>query len=63
MGAVMLMPAFGVAVDQLARLGAAGAVGGAARVAGRDGDELGALQSNGDDWASARRRRTQRCSN
>jgi hypothetical protein len=51
MGAVMLMPAFGVAVDQLARLGAPALWAGRIVLLGATAMNVGALKSNGDDWA------------
>jgi hypothetical protein len=52
MGAVMLIPAFGVAVDQLARLGTPAIWAGRLILLSATAMNVGALKSNGDDWAT-----------
>jgi hypothetical protein len=51
-GAVMLIPAFGVAVDQLVRLGAPALWAGRLVLLSATAMNVGALKSNGDDWAA-----------
>jgi hypothetical protein len=51
MGAALLIPAFGVAVDQLARLGSPVIWAGRLLLIGATAMNVGALRSNGDDWA------------
>ena len=51
-GAVLFMPAFGVAVDQLARIGSPAIWAGRLVLIGAMAMNFGALRSNGNDWAN-----------
>jgi hypothetical protein len=52
MGAALLVPVFGVAVDQLARLGSPVIWAGRLLLIGATAMNVGALRSNGNDWAN-----------
>jgi hypothetical protein len=52
MGAALLIPAFGIAVDQLARLGSPALWAGRLLLIGATAMNVGALRSNGDEWAN-----------
>ncbi|MEY2523185.1 MAG: hypothetical protein QOJ66_1750 [Ilumatobacteraceae bacterium] len=52
MGAALLIPVFGVAVDQLARLGPPVTWAGRLLLIGATAMNVGALRSNGNDWAN-----------
>ncbi len=52
MGAALLVPVFGVAVDQLARLGSPVVWAGRLLLIGATAMNIGALRSNGNDWAN-----------
>jgi hypothetical protein len=52
MGAAMLMPAFGVAVDQLARIATPAIWAGRLLLISSTAMNVSALRSNGDDWAN-----------
>jgi hypothetical protein len=52
MGAVLFMPAFGVAVDQLVRIGSPAIWAGRLMLIGAIAMNIGALRSNGNDWAN-----------
>ena len=52
MGAALLMPAFGVAVDQLARLTAPAVWAGRLVLMSATAMNVGALRSNGNDWSN-----------
>jgi hypothetical protein len=52
MGAALLMPAFGVAVDQLARIATPALWAGRLVLIGATAMNLSALHSNGNDWAN-----------
>jgi hypothetical protein len=52
MGAALLIPAFGVAVDQLARLGSPVLWAGRLLLIGAAAMNLSALRTNGNDWAN-----------
>ena len=52
MGAALLMPAFGVAVDLLARLTPPALWAGRLVLVGATAMNIGALRSNGNDWAN-----------
>ena len=51
-GAVLFMPAFGVAVDQLTRVGPPALWAGRLMLIGAAAMNVGALRSNGNDWAN-----------
>ncbi len=51
-GAVLLIPAFGIAVDQLARLGSPVVWAGRLLLIGATAMNIGALRSNSNDWAN-----------
>ncbi|MGZ4679954.1 MAG: hypothetical protein ACXVIH_08265, partial [Ilumatobacteraceae bacterium] len=51
-GAVLFMPAFGVAVDQLSRIGTPAIWAGRLVLIGAMAMNIGALRSNGNDWAN-----------
>jgi hypothetical protein len=51
-GAVLLMPAFGIAVDLLARIAPPAQWAGRLVLVGATAMNIGALQSNGNDWAA-----------
>ena len=51
-GAVLFIPAFGVAVDQLGRIGAPALWAGRLMLLGAAAMNVGALRSNGNDWAN-----------
>jgi hypothetical protein len=52
MGAALLMPAFGVAVDQLSRIGSPAVWAGRLLLIGATAMNLSALRSNGSEWAN-----------
>ena len=52
MGAALVIPAFGVAVDQLARIASPAVWAGRLVLLGATAMNIAALHSNGDDWAS-----------
>ena len=51
-GAVLLIPAFGVAIDQLAQIGSPALWAGRLVLISAAAMNVGALKSNGDDWAA-----------